>query len=60
MTKYLDEEKFYMNPVSGSVAKGDEWENDFKNCRESELWELWGGESLIEVCKKNDEWVEVK
>lgn len=49
-----------MNPFTGSVACGEEWESDYQDQKETdETWEEWGGESLIEVKKVEDEWVEV-
>lgn len=58
--KYLKKNTFYMNPFTGSVACGEEWESDYQDQKETdETWEEWGGESLIEVKKVEDEWVEV-
>lgn len=57
MTKYLEENKFYMNVHTGSVAVAQEWEKDFEDREDKEQsWEEWEGGSLIEVIEKDDKW----
>ena len=58
--EYLKLNAFYMNPATGSVALGSEWENDFKEDRYVDDWEEWGGETLFEVENIDGEWVEVE
>ena len=57
---YLKLNAYYMNPLTGSVAIGKEWEQDFKDSKDYSDWEEWGGETLIEVELVNDNWVEVE
>jgi len=70
MTKFLDDEKFYMFTPTGNVQTGEDIEGDFeeylKNCQ-GEIFKTWCGrdhtdESLLtEVEKnKNGEWEEVE
>ena len=60
-TQYLEAEDFYMNPETGSVGIGKEWEESFEDDEKILQcdWEEWGGETLIKVEKVNGEWVEV-
>lgn len=70
-TKYLNADSRYMNPTTGSVAKGLNWEIDYMNQKnsgrsvhnvpedENMTWEEWGGHTLIEVELVNGEWEEV-
>ena len=58
--EHLKLNAFYMNPVTGSVALGSEWENDFKEDRYVDDWEEWGGETLTEVENIDGDWVEVE
>ncbi len=62
--KYLEENKMYMNPFTGSVSPGEEWEQDYEDWKKEhagfEEYEDFGIELLIEVEKIDGEWREVK
>lgn len=64
MIYFLDKDAYYMNPMTGSVAKGEEWLKDFQDYVDDltnlDHWESWGGDSLTEVKKVDGEWEEVK
>jgi len=55
----LNKDSLYMNPMTGSVDTGENWEKDFSERDEMEdgyqTWEEWGGDTLIEVvpCLEN-------
>lgn len=49
----LEKNIFYMNPWTGSVAKGAEWMQDFADREDQEMsWEEWGGDTLLPVVEK--------
>lgn len=52
----------YMNPATGSVDTSENWLRDYEAAQEEGLitWEEWGGDSLIEVVQKNNQWIEVE
>lgn len=56
----LDDTTMYMNPVSGTVATGKEWMDDFAQ-EEGITFEEWCPVGLIEVEWNVDtqEWVQV-
>lgn len=49
--EYLKLKSYYLNPMTASVALGEQWEEDFKDRYEQDLsWDEWTGEEgLIEV-----------
>ena len=61
---HLDKDKFYMNPFTGSVDTGQNWEKDFDSRDEEDMnksWVEWGGEDLVEVeMNENGSWEEVE
>lgn len=49
----LEKNIFYMNPWTGSVAKGAEWMQEFADREDQEMsWEEWGGLALEAVVEK--------
>lgn len=58
-TKYLDAKCMYMNPNTGSVDLGENWERDFNEQDDIIKWDMWGGNNLIEVVFMNGEWKEI-
>lgn len=64
--KHLEKGTYYMNPCTGNVASGEEWEQDYEEQRENDpetremSWEQWGGNTLIEVKYMYGDWVEVE
>lgn len=53
----IQNKKYFMNPFTGSVDTWDGWESE-SNHWEGDIEEQL--ESLIEVVKKGDDWVEVQ
>jgi hypothetical protein len=49
--KYLEAKEYYMNPETGSVDTGENWEKDFEGATDEDgnavTWEQWGGDTLI-------------
>lgn len=71
---YLEKNSYYMNEITGSVASGEEWMDDFKRSFTNGdiedgdgdrildiglAWDAWGSHSLYEVVKDvKGDWVE--
>lgn len=45
--KHLEAKEYYMNPMTGSVDTGENWEKDFEGAVDEDgnpvTWEQWGG-----------------
>lgn len=58
----LKDNVYYLNPATGSIDSGAGWMADFRHQKDNENldWEEWGGETLIQVVKLNNDFYELE